>query len=410
MWLEKYPYLSPMIKTDFTHIIKDENKIPGTKGYYVDIYGNFVSTRQRKTGKLLRVSSHHSGYPVVGIMKKTHKKQKSRAAHILVALTHLPNPNNLPIVDHINGDIKDWSVSNLRWVTHKENSENINNTNEIFELYYTFEELKNEEWKPLIPSIFEGCNVYEPKISNLGRFKYYNKYGKIKIVNPRAADGFYPNVKFRVYRRGENSPKSKSMMLHRLVAIHFLPNGEELLKNQLIVNHKDLNKLNCRLENLEIVSQSDNIKHAHINGVVNVRRVFDQEDIELGHIALSMFYNENIAGHIIREKLRTGSKEIGNLLRGELDYFPYTDEEVSWIKTYDQTKSFIQFLAGYHSTTLRMEDISLLRVIKKLREQGMAIRKIVSEINHPDVKKSLVGRLVKNNMEELNLRLENFVT
>ena len=46
---------------------------------------------------------------------------KNEYVHRLVAETFIPNPYNLPQVDHIDGDKSNNNVSNLRWVSQSKN-------------------------------------------------------------------------------------------------------------------------------------------------------------------------------------------------------------------------------------------------------------------------------------------------
>lgn len=55
--------------------------------------------------------------------------------------------------------------------------------------------------------------------------------------------------------------KSKSFSVHRLVAQAFIPNPD----NKPCVNHKDENPLNCNVENLEWVTQKENINYGTHN-------------------------------------------------------------------------------------------------------------------------------------------------
>ena len=59
------------------------------------------------------------GYRRVVLMKDG--KQVNALVHRLIAQTFIPNPENKPYINHIDGDKTNNSVSNLEWCTQKEN-------------------------------------------------------------------------------------------------------------------------------------------------------------------------------------------------------------------------------------------------------------------------------------------------
>ena len=66
-----------------------------------------------------------NGYLFVGLSKGTTKSMKNRYIHRLVAEAFIPNNQNKPQVDHIDGDKKNNMVENLIWATQEENINNI---------------------------------------------------------------------------------------------------------------------------------------------------------------------------------------------------------------------------------------------------------------------------------------------
>ena len=86
-------------------------------GYYVSDKGRVIG----KKGTILKQVSKDNDYLIVGVCRD--KKCKSAYVHRLVAQAFIPNPEEKPFVNHIDGDKTNNSVNNLEWVTAWENSD-----------------------------------------------------------------------------------------------------------------------------------------------------------------------------------------------------------------------------------------------------------------------------------------------
>ena len=93
--------------------------IPGHENYYsINRNGEIWGYRSQK---FIIPAANRAGYPVIWLQGRTRKERKHYYVHRLVALTFIPNPNNKPEVNHIDGNKQNNHVSNLEWVTHQEN-------------------------------------------------------------------------------------------------------------------------------------------------------------------------------------------------------------------------------------------------------------------------------------------------
>ena len=107
--------------------------------------------------------------------------------------------------------------------------------------------MKKEYWKPVVG--YEG--LYE--VSNWGRVKSI-KFGKEIILKQKIKGGYYYVC---LYKNGI----VKTYLVHRLVAQAFLPNPDNLPQ----VNHKDENKTNNSVDNLEWCDAKYNRNYGTIN-------------------------------------------------------------------------------------------------------------------------------------------------
>lgn len=139
-----------------------EKEINNFPGYSVDDKGRVFSNQRRYVTKNnitgakprrieLKQGKFWTGYKRVTLTDsagKTHTK----SVHRLVASTLIPNPENKPHVNHIDGNKQNNNVDNLEWVTREENRNHAT---------------KMELWKPKYGSQSHLAKVNEDDVTNI---------------------------------------------------------------------------------------------------------------------------------------------------------------------------------------------------------------------------------------------------
>lgn len=227
------------------------------------------------------------------VLKHDSGKSSNQRVHRLVAHAFISNPENKLFVDHVNRNKHDNKITNLRWVTAKENNKNRNKftlTNSFRAIYQLdmsenivkkwnsiTEAAKNIgtstgalsavckgkrlsskgfKWKYVPHEIIKGeiWKVWENiKISN---------HGRIKHENGRITYGSNQNGYKKV------TSNKKIIQIHQLVALKFIPN----LENKPYINHIDGGKTNNHISNLEWCTVKENNEHAIKTGLRKARK------------------------------------------------------------------------------------------------------------------------------------------
>lgn len=170
--------------------------------------------------------------------------------------------------------------------------------------------MENIIWKPILgyEDLYEVSNKGDvrslPKIRN-------SKSGSKALHKGRVIKKYVRNEYYSVMLYKDNKPKNHT--IHRLVAVAFIPNPE----GKKTVNHKDANKSNNRVENLEWATWSENNLHAHVVGLHNQKgsnnnsAKLNERDIE----EIFEFRHKGFLYKEIAEIYNVTPSTIGNIIR-----------------------------------------------------------------------------------------------
>ena len=96
-------------------------KTGGINTYIKDKGPIFPYVQNKKSGKILKINSiatdHYPRFGIPGYGLRIHR---------IAAQAFIPNPRNCIDVDHVDGNILNWSLDNLRWVSRSENMKKVN--------------------------------------------------------------------------------------------------------------------------------------------------------------------------------------------------------------------------------------------------------------------------------------------
>ena len=152
---------------------------------------------------------------------------------------------------------------------------------------------KLEIWKDI--KGYEG--LYQ--VSNLGKVKSLKKHQKILKLSDNGRGYMFVGL--------SKNNKRKNKNVHRLVAETFISNYDNLLQ----VNHKDGNKNNNSVDNLEWVTQKQNLQHARENKLLIREKPIEQYDKN------GKFLKIWESGVQIKRKLKINNSDVAQVCNGK---------------------------------------------------------------------------------------------
>ena len=178
-----------------------------------------------------------------------------------------------------------------------------------------------EVWKDV--AIDEYSSYYQ--VSNFGRIRsklrmVRNGSGEYElngvILQPVADSKGYLRVSFCVNRL------MKTFKVHRLVALTFIENPLNLPQ----VNHKDGNKQNNNVENLEWINNSDNQKHAYQKGLIKPKYLHNHHRSNFTENDIALIVKMYLDGDTFRGIAKKLNKDKSVISRNIKRYFEINGE------------------------------------------------------------------------------------
>lgn len=264
--------------------------------YLVSNYGNIKS---QKTGKIMK-QHMRCAYKAINIMNSELNIKKTFTIHNLVANSFLEKPDNSAkyFINHKDGNKLNNKLYNLEFVTPSENVKHAidNNLKKIYKLPVLQYDINNNfiaEYESIKQAsiitktsdtkISQVCKGNKESVNNfIWKYKYpTNINNNIDITNYKEIPE-YPNYLItqdgKVFSKSHkkflklkkdgsgymminlyNNTIKKYALVHRLVAEIYIPK----IQGKNIVNHKNKNKSDNRVENLEWVNESENMIHSN---------------------------------------------------------------------------------------------------------------------------------------------------
>lgn len=225
-----------------------KKQIKNYENYLIYSDGTIINTN---TNMVLKGSIGENGYKYYRLSKNG--KKKTFYEHRLVAETFLNNPDNLPVVNHKDGNKLNNNINNLEWVNYSENVKHFHKEikkvkNRKPQKYLN--DLDGEKWVNCLNS-----NNY--LVSNFGRVRNIKTNNILQPVN---TSGY---LKVRLSENGITT----DWLVHKLVFCSF--NHLELNDKSFCIDHIDGNKHNNYLNNLRKITLSENVKEAYYNQKLN---------------------------------------------------------------------------------------------------------------------------------------------